>query len=137
MKLKLNARVKYRREGVAAVEVAVCLPVLILIFFSSLELTNRMFLQQAGTAAAYEAARMIAEPGGTEVAARIRAEEILRAHSVNDAVVSITPSITEQTEAGTVIQVSVSIPLGSNSTDGGRFVQNDQPLIAEVFMLRQ
>ncbi len=49
--------VKRKRNGTATVELAVCLPLIVIIAFGSIEATNMIFLEQRLTAAAYEGAQ--------------------------------------------------------------------------------
>ena len=49
--------VRRRQRGMAAVEFAVCLPVLVLLVFGAIEASSFIFLKQALTVAAYEGVR--------------------------------------------------------------------------------
>jgi Flp pilus assembly protein TadG len=44
-----------RRSGAAVVELAVCMPLIVLLTFASLEGANMLFMRQAAVQAAYEA----------------------------------------------------------------------------------
>ena len=67
---------KGERRGVAAVEMAVCLPVLFLIFFGSIDLIRYNLLRNIVAHATYEAARTGIVEGATieEVSATVAAE---------------------------------------------------------------
>jgi Flp pilus assembly protein TadG len=108
-------RVTQRRKGSATVELAVCLPVLMIIAMGSIEATNAIFLKQHLTSAAYEGARAAIAPGQTSAGATTAAQSVLTAFGISGATVTITPTVTTSTSSGTQITVTVSAPLSSNS----------------------
>jgi Flp pilus assembly protein TadG len=123
------------RKGAALVELAVSLPILLLLTFGSIEATNALVLKQTLTETAYETARMATNQGETEADALVRAEEILTSRSVEDAVITITPNVTATTPAGTEITVTISAPASSNSI-GPHWYYKGSTLSATVVMVR-
>lgn len=123
------------RSGVAAVECAVCLPLMLLLTFGAIEASNSIYLKQITTQAAYEAARVASTPGKTEADARAVAKEILAARRVKDGKITITPAITGSTAAGTDIFVTVSAPSNSNAYAPLWFFK-DAAMSARVVMVR-
>jgi len=115
---------------------AVCLPLLIFTIFGSLELANNIHLKQVATAAAYEAARSVTNIGGTEYAARIRGEEILSSHGINDASITFSPAVTPSLPSGTVVNVQVNIPILSN-LNGANVFSITHDIDVHVCMVRQ
>jgi Flp pilus assembly protein TadG len=103
------------RPGVAAVEAAVTLPLLVFLVFGAIEVTNGIFLSQTLAMAAYEAAREAAQPGASMTKAHRRADEIFQAYGVKKYTLQITPSIDPTTPRGTVFSVRVEAPTGSLS----------------------
>jgi Flp pilus assembly protein TadG len=53
------------RRGVAAAEFAVCLPVLVLVVFASIEACSMIFLKESLTVAAYEGSRVALQSAAT------------------------------------------------------------------------
>lgn len=104
------ARAK-RRWGAAAVEAAVSLPLLILLVFGAIEVASGVFLSQTLAIAAYEGARAAARPGGTSAAAEQRVIELLSSRNVAGYEIWFEPAVTEETEPGTAITVTVQAPL--------------------------
>ncbi len=51
------------RDGVAATELAVCMPVIVLVVLATIESCAMIFLQQSLSIAAYEGARVALAPG--------------------------------------------------------------------------
>lgn len=104
-----------RRSGLAAVEFALCLPLLMILVFGSIEASNAIYLRQAMTIASYEATQIASAVGGTDAEALQRANEILATYNIQGASVGISPSITATTVPGTAITVTISAPSNSNS----------------------
>ena len=97
------------------VELALCLPILLIITFGSIEAANSISLKQALTEVAYEAARIAVAQGRTEQDARTRATEILAARNIDNATVEISPKIKSTTKPGTEVTVTISAPAESGS----------------------
>jgi Flp pilus assembly protein TadG len=125
-----------RRSGIAAVELAVCLPVLLLLVFGGLELANGIYLKQAATSAAYETARIISAPGALETTAKYRGQEVLSGFNIVDGEIAISPPIDESVALGTPIVVTATIPTSSNSGRLSRLL-SQAPVTASVTMVKQ
>jgi Flp pilus assembly protein TadG len=123
------------RRGVATVELAACLPVLLMLVVGAIEGANFIFLKQSVTVAAYESANLAAQAGGTSQEARRRAKEILKARTIEDAAIDITPSLVEEAERGQIVAVTVSAPSSANSI-GLRWFFKDRAVAATVNMLK-
>lgn len=110
-----------RRRGAAAVETALLLPLLILLAFGSIELSNMIFLKQTLSIAAYEGARAATRPGATAEQANTRVREVLAARKITKYSVNYTTdnaqplSITATTPRGTLLTVNIE------SSNGGGF----------------
>lgn len=110
-------RVKCRsgRRGIAMVECAVCLPLIMLLVLGAIEVSNAIFVQQALTSAAYEGANIASVKGGTAQLAESTAKNVLTAMRISDAKITITPPVTQQTPVGTAVQVTCTAPLKGNT----------------------
>ncbi|MCC7419887.1 MAG: pilus assembly protein [Planctomycetaceae bacterium] len=124
------------RRGAALVEMAICVPLIVVIAFGAIEATNAIFLQQALTEAAHEGARTATSIGKTEEDARTRIEQILTAQAIHGAEVSIEPPISFDTPVGQIVTVTVSAPANNNSV-GIQWYFKDAPLKGTVVMMRQ
>ncbi len=124
------------RKGVAVVELAVCLPVLMLIVLATIESTAMIFLQQSLSIAAYEGARVALVPSSTDVNVQYQAELILEGRQVNNSTVTVTPSNFNAFPTGTWIQVVASAPFADNSLVGG-WLFNGHTLTASVEMMKE
>ncbi|MEZ6132030.1 MAG: pilus assembly protein [Planctomycetaceae bacterium] len=103
-----------RRRGIAAVEAAISLPMLIVLVVGSIEAANTIFLKQSMTIAAYEAAKIASSPQGTPAFANLRCSEVLASRGVNTFNLAINPSdLDATTPRGT--QVTVTLTVTSDS----------------------
>ena len=109
------------RRGVAVVEFAVCLPLLVALTLGAVETANSIFLKQMLTQIAYEGARVATSNGGTQAEAEVRCQEIIAARGIHDVVVSFSPSVTTATPAGTWVTVTATAPTNSNSLGSSIF----------------
>lgn len=103
------------RSGVAAVELALCAPLLFLLVMGAVETANYIHLKQALTLAAYETAVSVTSMGGTEAEALKNGEDIMTAHKVKGGKISIYPPVTATTKAGTTIVVTTEAPVADNA----------------------
>jgi Flp pilus assembly protein TadG len=110
-----------QRRGAAAVELALCLPVLLLLFFGALECCNMAFLNQTLSVAGYEGVRHAIQFNATNQTAMQHSEVVLTARNVNGATVSFDPPDVSAVAAGTWITVTVSAPCDQNSGTPLRF----------------
>lgn len=97
-------------------ELAVCLPVLILLTMGTLESTDYIFLRVRLKTAAYEGARTATAPGQTAAAATTAANTIIQQRGVVSGSVTISPAnVSQSTASGTQVTVTASAPFASNS----------------------
>ena len=54
---RLSSKTKRRRQGVAAVEAALCLPVVLILMLGTLEICSGIFLRESLNIASFEGAR--------------------------------------------------------------------------------
>lgn len=100
------------RRGTTVVEVAIVLPILLLLLFAAIDYSRANSIRNTAENAAYEGARRAIVPGGTQQSAQTAANEILSILSLNNSNVSVSPTvITKNTPQ---ISVTVNVPLGSN-----------------------
>ncbi len=104
-----------KRHGIAAVEFAVCLPVLVLVVFASIEACTMVFLKEALTMTAYEGSRIALTPGMTEADVTTTCQQILTARNISDATISEVPNNLATTPAGDPIAITVTAPCSSNA----------------------
>jgi len=101
------------RGGAAAVEAALCIPLIILLMFGTLEISAGYYLQESVTIAAYEGARQGARRRGTSEQVISRVEEILEARNVQLGSGTITVTPTDLTTLDAVQPLTVTVQVQS------------------------
>ncbi|MEM9410081.1 MAG: TadE/TadG family type IV pilus assembly protein [Planctomycetota bacterium] len=96
------------RLGTAAVEAAVVLPLLVIVFVGVVESNRVIWAKTATTQAAYEGARLASQPGFSSEEVIQRCTDFLNDRNLNSNVV-VTPNNISAASAGDEITVSVSV----------------------------
>ncbi len=104
------------RRAAATVELALVLPVMMIIVFGTLEVCQRMLLRQTAAVAAYETARLAARRTTTIPQALARGQSILTDRNVVGGVIEINPTPLATLATGGELQVTVRIPVSGNTT---------------------
>ncbi len=131
----LTAQQSRHRHGVAAMETAVVLPLLVILVFGAIEISNAVFLKQSLNIAAYEAAKLITAPGNNEVLARTRAGEVLNVRRVSTYTLSFDPVVATATPRGTQVRVTVEAS-ASNLSYGPMKFMIGKSISSSVVMVR-
>jgi Flp pilus assembly protein TadG len=109
------------RKGAAVVELAIVLPLFLLIALGTIESCSMMYLSQNLHIAAYEGARASLVPKSITSDVTTAANRILTSRQVKSASIVISPSDFSSLEIGQNIQVTVSAPSDANSPILGMF----------------
>ncbi|MCA9134032.1 MAG: pilus assembly protein [Planctomycetales bacterium] len=104
-----------RRRATAVVELAVCLPLIVLLIFASLEGANLLFLRQAVVQSAYETAKSVAKSNSSQANATTLGTQVLAARGVVAPTITFSPEAVDALAAGTPFTVSVAVPGDSRS----------------------
>ncbi len=107
----LSRRGPASRMGIAAVELAFCLPVLILIVWGALDLANMLHTRNASQAVAYHAVAKAALEGGTDSQVVATANSLLAQRGITGATVTVTHPTVSGLGA---TQVSIRVPPQTN-----------------------
>lgn len=102
------------RQGIAVVEFAICLPVIILIILGSIEACNLIFLKQALTEASYQGALAAMKPAATEAEVEARIQSILDARDISSATIVVADHTLHVLDAGDEFTVEVSATTSPN-----------------------
>jgi Flp pilus assembly protein TadG len=103
------------RWGVAAAELAVCLPILLLFIIGAVECCSMIYVDQTLAIASYEGVRAAIRFDATSSDVEAKSQTILDARRVSGATIVIDPSDVGQAPRGTPITVSVSAPCSENN----------------------
>ena len=136
MSLRRSRRSPARRAGVAAVELAVCLPAICVLVMASIESCSMIFLNQTLCASGYEGVRAAIQQGATNDEVIARCNEILDARQVADASIQLSPADVSLTTSGEQISVTISAPCDANSVMPAWFFGN-RTISAQAIMVRE
>jgi Flp pilus assembly protein TadG len=115
-----------KRLGAAMVELAVCMPVIVLVVFASLEAANMLFVRQATVQAAYEATKFASRRDGTRVQAERLATEVLSARRINSPSITFVTGDPQTTLSGSDVTVRVSVNSDERLITGFRIFSGRQ-----------
>lgn len=109
------------RSGAATVELALCLPVVIVLAFGMMETCNMVFVRTRMISAAYEACRLATRPTTSNQTAATSSQVIAYCNTlltqlgVNGASVSLSPASLTNVTPLTPVTLTVTAPLSSNA----------------------
>lgn len=115
-----------RRRGQAVTELAVGLPVMLLVLMGTMEVCTMIRLKQKLKTAAYEGARVGILPDAKQDNVRWQCETLCNQHRLNDTTVDLTPANLSSLDSGDWFTVQVSAPFASNSLTGAWTLQSVQ-----------
>jgi Flp pilus assembly protein TadG len=136
MNLAKLSRSRRKRRGLAAVEFTICLPVLALLVFGSIEATAFIFLKQSLHVAAYEGARAGSRASSTQTESIARARAILDSRDIRGATINFVTGDVASVQRGEPIIIEVAAPTNVNSPLAGQWIAN-RTLTSRVFMLKE
>lgn len=102
------------RRAAATVELAVLLPVILVIVLGSIESASMIFLRQALVQSSYEAAKVAVKTGDL-AQARSFALAVTKGRKINNVSIKFEPADIQTAARGSLIRVSVSAPGDNNS----------------------
>lgn len=104
-----------RRRGTAAAELAVCLPIVVLLVLATIEACSMVFVKQSLTVAAYEGVRTALVDGATAANVEATCEQILRDRHIGDATVTVQPADIAALRPGQYVDITVTAPCDANT----------------------
>lgn len=125
-----------RRTGVAAVELAACLPVILVLTLATLQACAMFYLKQSLCVAAYEGVRRCIGYDATTAQVEAACHGILADRNVQGVQVIIDPPDFAGKKRETWIRVTVSAPCNPNAPLRGWFYSN-RTLTASATMMKE
>jgi hypothetical protein len=104
-----------KRRGAAVAELAICLPLFMLLVMASLEACCMIFLDHGLTITSYEGVRVAINFDGTNSDVTARCNQIITQRQIADATVTTNPADVANVQRGDPVAVTVSAPCDSNS----------------------
>lgn len=137
--VSLGSRLRHsnrQRQGIATVELALVLPVMLVLVLGTIEVCQRIFLRQSSLLVAYEGARLAARSITSSEDVINRCSEMLTQRRVVGGTVEVIPENLLALAPGDLFTIRVTVPWASNSPT--RFVLKDQGTVSvDVHMLRE
>lgn len=116
-------RASNRREGIATSEMAICLPILILLTLATLETCTVIFLKETITIGAYEGARVGIRKQGTDAQVAAKVASFLESRGISfdsDFIEMSSPGFDNAADLEN-ITVTVNVPCDGNTYSGWIF----------------
>lgn len=130
-----SPRKSSRRRGTATVELAVLLPVILVVVLGAIESASMIFLRQALIQSAYEGAKVAVKSGDTTLA-RNFALAVTTGRKINDVAIQFDPADIQSADRGSLVRVSVSASGDNNSVlPFGMF--GNRRITAQAIMARE
>ena len=124
------------RRGIAATELALCLPVIVLLALGMIETTSMVFVKQALCVTAYEGAHAALQPNATTRDIQSACDRILTDRRINGATVTTIPRDISRLSEGQFFEIRVSAPSDSNNMIPGKFFLG-KTLTASAVMMKE
>lgn len=124
------------RSGAAVTELAITLPVLVLMLMATIECCCMIFVTQTLHIAAYEGTRVALVPKITPAQVDFAIRQILNDRRVQNATITIEPSNFSAAPIQSFIRVRVTAPANSNTLVSPLFFSN-QTLRGECSMMKE
>lgn len=116
-----SIRRKQHKSGAAVVELALCLPVVLLLTFATVEACHFIHLKQSLKIAAFEGVRVGIVRGADASNVQAQCQLFLDSRGVNEYSLGFTPANPASIPEGDYFRVTVSAPCSSNSLFSGWF----------------
>ena len=131
-----KSRATPQRWGAAAVEFAVCLPVIVLVVLGSIEGASLLFLRQALVQSAYEGVKVAIKETAVEADVINIATAVTDGRRLNGVVVETTPADITSVPQGDFITVRITAPVSGNTLiPGGVFTLTE--VSAQAVMVKE
>ena len=110
-----------RRSGVAVVELAVCLPILVVLLIGTIEACVMLQLQQNLAVTAYEGARVGIMPGMDAGTVDFQCQLMLDDRNINGYTITLDPVDPQSMNVGDEFRVTITADCAANAVVGGMF----------------
>jgi hypothetical protein len=109
-----RSRHRETRRAAAAAELAICLPLVVLLVMASIEACTMIFLDHGLTITSYEGVRAAIHYDGTSTGVLARCNEIINQREIESATVTMNPASIEGVPRGEQVSVTVTAPCEPN-----------------------
>ena len=131
----VNSQRRFRnashRRGAAVVELAICLPVIVILMLATMEACTMLYVQQKLKTTAFEGARVGIIPDAKAENVSYQCQLLLDGGGVSGYSVTLDPADPRTLNQGDYLTVTVSAPFAANSLAGG-WLYEDKTLSRSV-----
>lgn len=113
-----------KRRGIAAVELAVCLPVLVVVSIAAIETCGMLYVSQSLKIASFEGARVGVVPDAEASNVEFQCSTLLDSRDVRGYTITLSPTDPSALSEGDFFRVTVEADYGQNSLLGGMLFGN-------------
>ena len=122
-KAKVARTRRQSRRGVAVIELAICMPVLVLLLLATIDACVMLQLQQNAAITAYEGARIGILPGASNAKIQTQCQMLLDDRNIDDYTITTSPADVSTLSEGDLLTVTVTANCVENTVVGGIFFQ--------------
>jgi Flp pilus assembly protein TadG len=109
-----KGRSRYQRFGATTVEFALVIPIIFTTFFAAFEFCKLAMVRHTLDNAVYEASRQSILPGADANSISAKAKQVLVSMGIVDAVVTVSPSVIDESTKNVTVKVSIPLNKASN-----------------------
>lgn len=124
------------RRGAAVVELTLCLPVIAVLTFGTIEACSVIYLKQSLEIAAYEGGRTALRPGATSSEVIADCQQVVTDRGIAGASYLLTPSDILTAPVNSFITIQVTAPCSSNLM-GGEWFFGGKTVVGEVEVMKE
>lgn len=110
------------RKGTATIELAIAMPLMLILIFFALQTVSAIFLKQSLLVASYEGARSAIESGSTTAEVTARCQQVLDEYEIENATITTFPTVIEDAVSEDPIEVHIEAPYQGNTFFGSFFL---------------
>ncbi|MDG2014695.1 MAG: pilus assembly protein [Pirellulaceae bacterium] len=110
---KRNHHVRHR--AAATIELAVCLPLIMLVTFGGIEAASFLFTKQTMVCAAYEGIKVAVQPGASLQDVTDASQAVLDGRLLKETEISVNPENLDDVPRGGLIELIITAPGDANS----------------------
>ena len=119
--LRKQSKHSRRRSAAALVELSICLPLIVLLTFATIEANSMLYFKQGLKIAAFEGVRVGLVPNANSTNVSAQVDLILNSRNINGYSVTTVPADVSTLLAGQNLRVTVSAGCDANSLFGSWF----------------
>jgi Flp pilus assembly protein TadG len=105
---------RHQRFGATTVEFALVIPIIFATFFAAFEFCKLAMLRHTLDNAVYEASRQSILPGADAKTISAKAKQVLVSMGIVDAVVTVSPTVIDESTKNVTVKVSIPLNKASN-----------------------